>query len=149
MVEKLKISNFGGWVWYTNEDTIHKESLDPKKCGKWMWFFDDALAGEEHQSNHILTKAIEEDVVVKCKHTDKSDGVACFYLNGDDTIRHKKCIQFFMDNDLIRKTKSGKYYNITFKYDNQTRAGEYNANSNFESQLKLDQFLNLETGKFK
>ncbi|WP_227495309.1 hypothetical protein [Bacillus cereus] len=114
-----------------------------------MWFFDDALAVEEHQSNHILTKAIEEDVVVKCKHTDKSDGVACFYLNGDDTTRHTKGIQFFIDNNLIRKTKSGKYYNITFKYENQTRAGEYNANSNFKAQLKLDQFLNLETGAFK
>ena len=34
-------------------------------------------------------------------------------------------IQFFLDNDLIRKKKDGGLYNISFKFDTQTRAGEY------------------------
>ena len=46
-----------------------------------------------------------------------------------------------MDNDLIRKTKAGKYYNISFKFDDQTRAGEYG--SDFEGKIKLEAFYRL------
>ena len=49
-----------------------------------------------------------------------------------------------LDNGLISKTKSGRYYNISFKFDDQTRAGEYGAN--FEGVLKLDQFIDLKSG---
>ena len=30
-----------------------------------------------------------------------------------------------LDNGLIRKTKSGKLYYVSFKYDSQTFAGKY------------------------
>ncbi|MBC3514725.1 hypothetical protein [Ruminococcus bicirculans (ex Wegman et al. 2014)] len=73
-------------------------------------------------------------------------GVICFYLNGDDIANHKRVLQFMMDNDLIRKTKAGKYYNISFKFDDQTRAGEYG--SNFEGKIKLETFIDLTTGKW-
>ena len=51
-----------------------------------------------------------------------------------------------MDNNLIRKTKAGKLYNISFKYDNQTRAGEYG--TAFTGEIKLEHFVDLQTGKF-
>ena len=38
-------------------------------------------------------------------------------------------------------------YNISFKYDNQTRAGEYG--SDFTGEIKLEHFVDLKTGKFK
>ena len=50
-----------------------------------------------------------------------------------------------IQNDLIRKTKSGRYYNNSFKFDDQTRAGEYGAD--FEGKIKLNEFIDLETGK--
>lgn len=73
-------------------------------------------------------------------------GVICFYLNGDDIENHKRVIQFMMDNDLIRKTKTGRYYNNSFKFDDQTRAGEYGAD--FEGKIKLDEFIDLKTGRW-
>lgn len=73
-------------------------------------------------------------------------GVICFYLNGDDTENHKRVIQFMMSNGLIRKTKTGRYYNISFKYNEQTRAGEYG--DDFEGKIKLDQFIDLNTGEW-
>lgn len=76
----------------------------------------------------------------------ESTGVICFYLNCDDIENHKRVIKFMMDNDLIRKTKTGKFYNNSFKFNNQTRAGEYG--NDFEGKLKLDQFIDLTTGKF-
>lgn len=126
----------GGWVFYVGEDAT---SLGDK-CGKWMYFFNDRTFAE-----NICRQAVEQGVVVESKHSDKNDGVCCFYLNGDDAEAHKKVIQFFLDNGLIRKKKDGSLYDISFKYDTQTKAGEYG--EEFESNIKLDQFVDLKTGE--
>lgn len=134
----MKIIKRFGWVYYLSEDF---KSLDEHKCGKWMYFFADKNYAEE-----LCKKAINEDIVVEAKHTDNVEGVICFYLNCDDFCRHKKTIDFFLKNNLIRKTKSGKLYNIAFKLDDQTRAREYG--SNFKAEIKLENFLNLTTGEW-
>ena len=59
---------------------------------------------------------------------------------------HKKIISFMKDNNLIKKTKNGKYYNISFKMDSQTRNLEYGVM--FNAQLKLENFIDLDTGEF-
>ena len=46
-----------------------------------------------------------------------------------------------------RKTKSGKLYNISFKYDSQTYAGKCKG-SGFAGEIKLADFVDLETGEF-
>lgn len=76
----------------------------------------------------------------------KKSGVACFYINGDDVDAHKRVISFFLKNRLIPKTKKGLYTNISFKYDNQTRASEYG--TDFEPKISLSKFINLETGEW-
>ena len=68
-------------------------------------------------------------------------------LECDDMESHKKVIQFFLDNDMIQKTKTGKLYNISFKLDDQTRAGEYG--DMIQSEINLEQFLDLYTGEWK
>lgn len=117
-----------GWYWFLSGK---EEKLKTEICGKWMYFFDD-----QEFAQNICQKAIDEGVCYECKCTDMEmqavpTGVICFYLNGDD---------------LVRKTKSGKYYNISFKFDNQTRAGEYGAD--FEGKIKLEKFVDLKTGEF-
>ena len=137
MIRKL------GWVWFFSGK---EKLLLPDKCGKWMYFFDD-----QEFAQNICQKAIDEDICYECKCTDmeltgEPRGVICFYLNGDDIENHKRVIQFMIANDLIRKTKTGKYFNISFKFDNQTRAGEYGAD--FEGKIKLEQFIDLTTGEW-
>ena len=135
----MQTLNLGGWVFYLGG----KEGLlDRHKCGKWMYFF-----GNREFVEGICRKAIEDGIVYECKHSDADEGVACFYLNGDDTENHKRVIRFFLDNDLIRRTKTGKLYNIGFKYDDQTRAGEYSGE--FTAEIKLEQFIDLNTGEWK
>lgn len=129
----------GGWVFYLSPD--HAE-IDRDKCGKWMYYF-----GDKEKAERVCEKAINEGVVKECKHSDKETGVACFYLNGDDVEGHKKVIQFFIDNDLIRRTKTGKLYNISFKFDKQTNNGEYG--KDFEGIIKLEEFIDLNTRKWK
>lgn len=98
----------GGWYWYLSGE---EAKLEKHKCGKYMYFFED-----QSFAQRICEKAITEHVCYECKCTDMEvqlapTGVICFYLNGDDIENHKRVIQFMMDNDLIRKTKTGRYYN--------------------------------------
>ena len=78
--------------------------------------------------------------------TGDKTGVICFYLNGDDIENHHRVIRFMIDNKLIRKTKTGRLYNISFKFDDQTRSGEYGAD--FKGEIKLAQFIDLNTGEW-
>lgn len=133
------VLSIGGWVFYQKLNA--SDELPKDKCGKWMHWFNNKDFAER-----ICKEAIGKGIVVAAKHSDDIKGVCCFYLRGDDLEAHKRVLQFFLDNHLIRKTKSGRLYNISFKYDNQTRAGEYD--DQFKAEIKLDQFVDLETGEF-
>ena len=52
-----------------------------------------------------------------------------------------------LDNGLVRKTKSGELYNISFEYDSETYSGKYKGNV-FSGKIKLADFVDLETGEF-
>lgn len=78
--------------------------------------------------DHIAGTAVLDGVVVVVKHSNRKtiiaagskQGVSCFYLNGNDREGHKKILSYLLDNGLVRKTKTGKLYNISFKYDSET-----------------------------
>lgn len=134
----------GGWFWFQAEGGSLYDLND--KSGKWMYFFTDQELAIE-----LCAKAIEEHACYKCKCTDletimRLSGVICFYLNGDDIEGHKRIITFMIENNLIRKTKKGKLFDISFKFNEQTSAGEYGAD--FEGQLKLSQFVDLNSGEW-
>lgn len=126
------------WIYYYRDD---KEALDPDKCGKWMYFFKNV-----NFADRMCKNAVSNDICVSAKHSNKGDGVCCFYLNIDDEERHKKVLQYFLDNHLIRRTRNGSLQNIPFKLDSQTYAGEYG--KDFHAKLRLDKYVNLETGEF-
>lgn len=153
MEEKTMLSEDGRIVrvdnprWSFYIDTELAPGLDDHTCGKWMFYFNDIEFAEE-----ICRKAVLEEAVAECKHTSvgdlerKGSGVVCFYLNADDVAAHRRVITFMLDNGLVRKTKSGKLFNMPFKLDKQTRAGEYGLD--FEARIKLEDFVDLETGEF-
>lgn len=137
------MERFGGWCWYLTDKS---KLLEKHKCGKWMHFF-----SNQTFAMSMCEKAITENVCYECKCTDMEltgleTGVICFYLNGDDTQNHRKVIKFMMDNGLIRKTKTGRLYNISFKFDDQTRAGTYG--TDFDGTIKLADFIDLNTGEW-
>ena len=51
-----------------------------------------------------------------------------------------------IENNLIPKTKNGRYYDISFKTDEQTLNGEYG--NDFKAKMKLHQFIDLKNGKW-
>ncbi len=130
----MRIIENSMWVFY-----LDRPDFDNNKVGKWMYFFKD-----RDFIAKLCQEAVENGVVAEAKHSNANEGVSCFYLNCDDIDLHKKVIKFFLDNNLIRRTKNGKLYNISFKKDKQTLAGEYG--KDFTSEIKLDQFIDLNTG---
>ena len=127
------------WVFYLQDEEVR---LDSDKCGKWMYFFNDKTFAAS-----ICQKAVESGVVQEAKHSNAEGGVACFYIEYDDVKAHKRVLQFMLENNLIQKTKAGKLFNISFKLDDQTRAGEYGAD--FKAEIKLADFIDLYTGEWK
>lgn len=133
----VKIVSNVAYTFYIGEG----KSLSADKCGKWMYFPRDLTFAKK-----ICRQAVENNIVEQAKHSNDGN-VCCFYLNIDDTAGHKRVISFFLRYQLIPKTKSGKYKNIPFKLDVQTRAGQYG--KDFVPKLTLADILDLETGIFK
>lgn len=135
----MKVVSNPAWVFYVDEEGISE--FEDDKVGKWMYFFGDVEFAEK-----ICKEAVENGVVAEAKHSNAPEGVCCFYLNCDDMAAHKRIITFFLENGLVRKTKAGKLYNISFKLDTQTLNGQYG--EEFQSDIKLASFVNLETGEW-
>lgn len=142
MEEKTMLSEDGRIVRVDNPwcsfyiDTELAPALDESRCGKWMFYFNDIEFAEE-----VCRKAALGMVVAECKHSsfesviENGRGVACFYLNLDDVEAHRRVVASMLEHGLVRKTKSGKLYNIGFKLDDQARAGEYGAG--FKARITL------------
>ena len=143
-VEKIEM---GGWVFYL--DTEKEPTLHTPYVGKWMYFFDKNGADF---ADRICKEAVESGAVAEAKHTSNemlalvSTGVCCCYCNGIDKEAHKKIIAFMLKNEMIQRTKTGRLYNISFKLDAQTMAGQYQ--NDFKAAIKLANFLDLNTGEW-
>lgn len=135
----MDIVTTDAWIFFTNENYKY---LDTFKMGKWMVYFSES---SRQYITEICENAVNKNIVPEAKIAINGD-VACFYLNIDEIEYHRKCINFLLENNLIRKTKTGRYYNISFKKDMQTIRGEYG--TKFIPQLKLDDFINLDTGEW-
>lgn len=134
----MKTLNLRGYIFYISDNWTNHNT---EKIGKWMYFFNN-----KDFISKICKKAIEENIVDTCKHTNDNDGVACFYIEYDNLNAHRKVINFFLENNLIPKTKKGRYYDISFKTDEQTLNGEYG--NDFKAKMKLHQFIDLKNGKW-
>ena len=136
----MKILDLGGWRFFIGDDS----GFVKEKVGKWMYFYRDEEGRKFTEER--CREAVEQEIVGEAKCSDNNEGIACFYLNIDDIERHKRIMQYFLDHDMIRRTKTGKLYNISFKLDDQTRSGAYG--DDFRAELKLENLMDLYTGKW-
>ena len=147
----MKVIENIAWIFYVSENA----SFDHNKVGKWMYFFRND--SDMDYISKLCSNAVEQGIVAEAKHTNPSlfdldgdegyeNGVCCFYINCDDIEGHKRILSYFLENNMIQRTKTGRIYNISFKLDNQTRAGEYG--SDFKGTLKLADFIDLNTGQW-
>ena len=66
-------------------------------------------------------------------------------MDGTSKESHKLILNFMIKNDLIQRTKSGKLFNIGFKFDAQTLNNEYG--EDFVPLIKLEDFIDLYTSR--
>ncbi|WP_406613827.1 hypothetical protein ACJA23_02860 [Mycoplasma corogypsi] len=148
---KLKISTDLAWKWFIDEETI--KTLDTDENGKWLIF---AKHENIEYLDDLVLKGFEQESFIAVKRTNEiydpvygiDSVVYIFYANYSDYDRHIKILSFLKENNLIRKTKTGKYFNISFKLDEQTLEGEYMWNGGVNSTLKLNMIMDLDTGDF-
>ena len=143
-VERLETLH---WVFYIDHEAL--PALSYERVGKWMYRTYDLA-----EADRICEEIVASGVVAEAKHSTRhqmlvggySTAVCCFYLNGDDAWAHRRVLAFMLEHDLVQRTKAGKLYNIPFKFDEQTRAGEYGAS--FHARITLSDFVDLATGSF-
>ena len=127
------------WVYYISENRT--EEYDPDKVGKWMYFF-----YNRDFVDRVCSEAVERKIVNSAKYSNDVKGVACFYINGDDLVAHKRVLNYFLKKHLIPKGKYSKFRDISFKFDSQTLLGKYG--KDFHARIRLSDFVDLETGRW-
>ncbi|MFH0068407.1 hypothetical protein [Peribacillus sp. NPDC056705] len=153
MKDELVSYRLGGWCYYGNNTAQNPSFKETDNVGKFMTYGQGDLSNEMQE---LILKAIKQGITPLIKHTDldtldfnprskDSSWVIVWYSN-DEEKALKGLAKFLIDHGLVAKTKSGRYYNISFKYDKQTRNGEYA--EQFKSSISLKDLIDLNTGKF-
>lgn len=96
--------------------------------------------------DRVCSEAVERKIVNSAKYSNDIKGVACFYINGDDLVAHKRVLNYFFEKHLIPKGKYSKFRDISFKFDSQTLLGKYG--KDFHARIRLSDFVDLETGRW-
>ncbi|MGD6816637.1 hypothetical protein ACQCVE_06090 [Metabacillus sp. 113a] len=148
MKGELVSRKMGGWCWYGINTFRETDNV-----GKFMTFVQEDISNETQE---LILKAIKQGVTPLVKHTDpdmlafnpfaKDGSLVIIWYSTDDEKALKGVAKFLVDNGLVPKTKAGKYYNISFKYDEQTRNGKYG--DQFKPSISLKDLMDLNTGEF-
>lgn len=136
------------WRYFINNEFT---DIERKYVGKWMYFFD---FKDRNRYVTLVKDAVASGSVRMAKLSfnessprNPKQGVICFYVDGRDIVAQKRCLQFMLTHDLISHKQNGDLYNISFKFDNQTLAGQYG--SDFKASLKLADIMDLHTETFR
>lgn len=131
----MKITQSDKWVYYTSE-SYH--GFD-RHFGKWMFYFDNTVFAEQ-----VCRIAVADGITVRAKHANLESGIGGFYANADDYQAHMRILRFMLANDLVRKTTSGKYFDISFKYEDVD-----GCDAEGRIKIKLSDFFDLSDGSPK
>ncbi|MGG3912212.1 hypothetical protein [Peribacillus simplex] len=153
MKDELVSYRVGGWCYYGINTAQSPAFKETDNVGKFMTFRQGDFSNEMQE---LILKAIKQGITPLIKHTDldtldfnprsKDGSWVIVWYSTDEEKALKGLAKFLIDHGLVAKTKSGRYYNIPFKYDKQTRNGEYG--EQFKSSISLKDLIDLNTGKF-
>lgn len=153
MKDELVSYRAGGWCYYGINTVQNPAFKETDNIGKFMTFGQGDLSNERQE---LILKAIKQGITPLIKHTDldtfdfnprsKDGSWVIVWYSTDEENALKGLAKFLIGHGLVAKTKSGRYYNISFKYDKQTRNGEYG--EQFKSSISLGDLIDLNTGEF-
>ncbi|QAS52794.1 hypothetical protein [Halobacillus litoralis] len=153
MKDELVSYRRGGWCFY-GINTVHSPAFkETDNVGKFMTYGKGDISNEMQE---LILKAIKQGITPLIKHTDlntiglnpnsKDGSWVIIWYSTDEEKDLRSLAQFLIKHGLVPKTKAGRYYNIPFKYDKQTRNGEYG--EQFKSSISLGDLIDLNTGEF-
>ena len=152
---KFELASYrtGGWCYYGINTAQNPAFKETDNVGKFMTFGQGDISIELQE---LILMAIKQGITPLIKHTDldmpdfnprsKDGSWVIIWYSTDEEKALKGLAKFLIDHGLVAKTKSGRYYNISFKYDKQTRAGEYG--EKFKQSISLEDLIDLNTGEF-
>ncbi|MCY8152600.1 MULTISPECIES: hypothetical protein [Bacillus subtilis group] len=142
-----------GWCYYGIDTTQYPAFKETDKIGKFMTYGKGDLSNETQE---LILKAIKQGITPLIKHTNmdtlefnprsKNGSWVIVWYSTDEEKALKGLAKYLIENGLVQKTKSGKYYNLPFKYDEQTQNGEYG--EQFNPSISLKNLMDLNTGEF-
>ncbi|PAE70579.1 hypothetical protein [Bacillus licheniformis] len=142
-----------GWCYYGINTTQNPAFKETDRIGKFTTHRKGDLSNEVQE---LILKAIKQGVTPLVKHTNidtldlnprsKDGSWVIIWYSTDEEKALKRLAKFLIDHGFVKKTKSGRYYNISFKYDEQTRNGEYG--EQFKPSISLKDLMDLNTGEF-
>ncbi|WP_226545761.1 hypothetical protein [Bacillus thuringiensis] len=148
MKDELVSQKTVGWCWYGTNTFKETDNV-----GKFTTYVKDDISDEMQE---LILKAIEQGATPFVKHNNpdtldfnpfsKKGSLAIVWYSTDEKEALKRLAKFLVDNGLVPKTKAGKYYKISFKYNKQTRNGEYG--EQFKPSITLEDLMDLNTGEF-
>lgn len=124
---------------------------EPASCGKWL-----VSTETEGDADRLCMEAAGLECVAETKrttamhpwHTDDNDWLCCIYTDAEDEDKIKKALGFLIKNGWVRRKRDGTLWNIAYKTDEQTRAGEYEGAYRESAQRrKLYDYADARTGE--
>lgn len=148
-----EVTNLGKWIMYCNSSQPFGYG---DYYGEWLVFF-----SRQHYDyvRDVCIRAVNSGAVRWCKHSsmssidERGSGVAAFKLDDSDWQQRDGCfvshsnamlLIFLRDNNMLRKTKKGRYANIRYKL---ALDGKGPHTGNDWKGFSLSDFMDLDTGE--
>ena len=138
--DDIEIYDLASWTF------VERDSVIQDFDGFWQIYAPKEFTEELIQ---YLADAISDGALESCR-VDTSyqlDTTVCLlHCNSKDRNAMKDILKYLMATNKIPKTKAGKLYNISYKFNAQSQAGL--TGDKFVALIKLEDFVDLYTGEF-
>ena len=138
--DDIEIYDLASWTFVERDSVIQEfdgfwQIYAPKEfTEELIQYIADAISGGALESGRVDTSYQLDTTVclLHCLSTDRN--------------MMKRVLRYMIDTNKVQKTKSGRLYNISYKFIAQSQAGL--TGDKFVALIKLEDFVDLHTGEF-
>lgn len=138
--DDIEIYDLASWTFVERDPVI--QEFD----GFWQIYAPKEFTEEliQYLADAISEGALESGRVDTSYQLDTT--VCLLHCLSTDRNMMKRVLRYMIDTNKVQKTKSGRLYNISYKFIAQSQAGL--TGDKFVALIKLEDFVDLHTGEF-
>lgn len=138
--DDIEIYDLASWTFVERDSAI--QDFD----GFWQIYASKEFTEEliQYLADAISDGALESGRVDTSYQLDTT--VCLLHCLSTDRDMMKRVLRYMIDTNKVQKTKSGRLYNISYKFIAQSQAGL--TGDKFVALIKLEDFVDLRTGEF-